>query len=163
MRLRVQLSRVRHLPGGSALRPVGGCWYVLRVSNPEERADDDAQAALKRALPEEWREDQLGWPAVQDWEADHGVVLPEPYRTLIAQVSNGSALGPSEDGGLLPLGWLPDDWPYGDERQPALTDSGSAPQRQVDETQMSRTEAVDLVLRIMAGDYTSEIEADSWV
>ncbi|MCX4598674.1 hypothetical protein OG819_57290 [Streptomyces sp. NBC_01549] len=38
------------------------------------------------------------------WESQHGVVLPEPYRSLIAEITNGSSLGPPEDGGLLPLG-----------------------------------------------------------
>ena len=87
--------------------------------NPEEAPGQDVLAALRRALPEEWREEPLGWPAVLEWEAEHGFVLPEPYRTLIAQVSNGSALGPPEDGGLMPLGWLSPSWPHGDERDPS--------------------------------------------
>lgn len=41
------------------------------------------------------------------------MVLPQPYRTFIAEISNGSSYGPPEDG-LLPLGWLPADWPSGD-------------------------------------------------
>jgi hypothetical protein len=91
------------------------------VLNPDERPGDDVLATLKRSLPEEWREEPLGWPAVQGWEAENGVVLPEPYRTLVAEISNGSALGPPDDGGLLPLGWLPHDWYWsnGDERDPS--------------------------------------------
>ena len=91
----------------------------LRVLKPDERPGDDVLAALRRSLPEEWREEPLGWPGVHGWEADNGVVLPEPYRTLIAEVANGSALGPPEDGGLLPLGWLPHDWPHGGQRDPS--------------------------------------------
>lgn len=80
--------------------------YSYGMVNPEDRPDESAVAELMRALPEEWREEPLGWPGVLEWEAEHGVVLPEPYRTLIAQIANGCALGPPEDGGLLPLGWL---------------------------------------------------------
>lgn len=53
--------------------------------------------------------------------AEHGVLLPEPYRTLVAEISNGSALGLPEDGGLLPLGWQPHAWPYGDECDPSAS------------------------------------------
>lgn len=42
---------------------------------------------------------------------ENRVVLPEPYRTFIAEISNGSSLGPAGDGGLQPLGWLPDTGP----------------------------------------------------
>ncbi|MEU2898042.1 SMI1/KNR4 family protein [Streptomyces sp. NPDC001273] len=51
----------------------------------------------------------LGWDAVRAFEAEHGVVLPEPYRTFVAEIANGSASGPPHYG-LLPLGRLPDDW-----------------------------------------------------
>lgn len=47
--------------------------------------------------------------------------------------------------------------------RPDLTDSGSAPQHQMDERRLSRAEAIALVRRIMAGDYVSETEADAWV
>ena len=69
-----------------------------------------ALQVFRGAFPEEWREPPLGWEGLLAWEAEHGVTLPEPYRSLIAEVSNGSALGPPEDGGLLPLGWLPSAW-----------------------------------------------------
>lgn len=67
--------------------------------------------ALREAFPEEWREEPLGWDGVRAWEAEHHVTLPEPYRSLIAEICNGSALGPPEDSGLLPLGWLSPLWP----------------------------------------------------
>lgn len=67
--------------------------------------------ALREAFPEEWREDPLGWDGVHAWEAEHQVTLPEPYRSLIAEICNGSALGPPEDSGLLPLGWHSPLWP----------------------------------------------------
>ncbi|NUK86092.1 hypothetical protein [Streptomyces lunaelactis] len=38
------------------------------------------------------------------WETAHGVELPEPYRTFVAEVSNGALEGPSTAHGLLPLG-----------------------------------------------------------
>ena len=47
--------------------------------------------------------------------------------------------------------------------QSALTESDTASARQMDETRMSRTEAIALVRRIMNGDYASEAEADAWV
>ncbi|MET8076086.1 SMI1/KNR4 family protein [Streptomyces sp. NPDC005303] len=51
----------------------------------------------------------LGWEAVRAFEADHGVVLPEPYRTFVAEVSDGSYQGPPEFG-LVGLAELPSDW-----------------------------------------------------
>ncbi|MFB7113416.1 SMI1/KNR4 family protein [Streptomyces sp. NPDC056190] len=73
---------------------------------------------LRSAFPSEWREPALGHEAVAAWEAENRVVLPEPYRTFIAEISNGSSLGPAGDGGLQPLGWLPDTWPDLGLRQP---------------------------------------------
>ncbi|MFJ6986049.1 MULTISPECIES: SMI1/KNR4 family protein [unclassified Streptomyces] len=51
----------------------------------------------------------LGWAAVRAFEAEHGVVLPEPYRTFVAEIADGSASGPPEYG-FLPLAELPSDW-----------------------------------------------------
>ncbi|MGW2397266.1 SMI1/KNR4 family protein [Kitasatospora sp. NPDC001664] len=67
--------------------------------------------ALREAFPPEWREPPLGRRAVAAWETEHGVTLPEPYRSFVAEVANGSSLGPAEDGGLQPLGLLPAQWP----------------------------------------------------
>lgn len=55
----------------------------------------------------------LDWPAVQAFEAEHGITLPEPYRTFVAEIANGCRCGPPYYG-LLPLAELPDDW--GDQR-----------------------------------------------
>lgn len=74
-------------------------------------------AVLAQAFPAEWREPALGWEPLWAWEAEHGVELPEPYRSFVAEVANGSSAGPPDDG-LLPLGWLPDDFPF-QERDPA--------------------------------------------
>lgn len=52
----------------------------------------------------------LGWPAVRDFEAEHGVALPEPYRTFVAEIADGSFTGPPEYG-LVSLVDLPEDWP----------------------------------------------------
>ncbi|MFI5527721.1 SMI1/KNR4 family protein [Kitasatospora sp. NPDC051853] len=71
----------------------------------------DVLDALRAAFPPEWREPPLGQRAVAAWEAEHGVALPEPYRTFVAEIANGSAVGPAEDGGLQPLGLLPAQWP----------------------------------------------------
>lgn len=51
----------------------------------------------------------LGWPAVRAFEAEHGVVLPEPYRTFVAEIADGWRPGPPEYG-LMPLGEVPRDW-----------------------------------------------------
>ncbi|GLW46576.1 hypothetical protein Stsp02_22380 [Streptomyces sp. NBRC 14336] len=51
----------------------------------------------------------LGWEAVRAFEAEHGIVLPEPYRTFVAEIADGSPSGPPAYG-LLPLAELPIDW-----------------------------------------------------
>ncbi len=73
---------------------------------------------LQTAFEPQWREPPLGYDAVAAWESANGGSLPEPYRTLVAEISNGYSLGPAEDGGLQPLGWLPGDWPDLGPRQP---------------------------------------------
>lgn len=83
-----------------------------------EVGDEDLDL-LRAAFPPEWREEPLGREGVQTWESEHGLRLPEPFRTFVAEISNGSALRPPEDGGLLPLGWLTPGWPDHGERVPA--------------------------------------------
>nr|WP_246213986.1 SMI1/KNR4 family protein [Kitasatospora viridis] len=85
--------------------------------------DDEPPArdldVLQAAFPVEWREPPLGEEDVAVWEDEHGVRLPEPYRSFITHITNGSSYGPPEDGGLLPLGWLPPGWPDQGDRDPA--------------------------------------------
>lgn len=50
----------------------------------------------------------LGWPAVHAFEAAHRVVLPEPYRSFLAEVGDGCPDGPPFYG-LVRLGEAPDD------------------------------------------------------
>lgn len=50
-----------------------------------------------------------GWEAVRSFEAEHGIVLPEPYRTFVAEICDGLRAGPPYYG-LLPLAQTPPDW-----------------------------------------------------
>jgi hypothetical protein len=50
-----------------------------------------------------------GWEAVRSFEAEHGILLPEPYRTFVAEICDGLRAGPPYYG-LLPLAHLPSDW-----------------------------------------------------
>jgi hypothetical protein len=75
-----------------------------------DHADPAELAALRAAFdPDARNAPPLGWPAVRDFEAEHGLVLPEPYRTFVAEIADGSSLGPPEYG-LMPVADLPDDW-----------------------------------------------------
>jgi hypothetical protein len=80
-------------------------------TSPDQRPDEAALTLLRSAFEPEWRESPLGYEAVEAWESEHGVVLPEPYRTVVAEITNGYSLGPAEDGGLERLGCLPASWP----------------------------------------------------
>ncbi|MGW2555366.1 SMI1/KNR4 family protein [Streptomyces sp. NPDC001635] len=91
----------------------------MTATSPDQHPAEEILEFLRSAIATEWREPALGHDGVSAWESEHGVVLPEPYRSLIADITNGSPLGPPEDGGLLPLGWLPPDWPYDGDRDPA--------------------------------------------
>ncbi|CAM5285483.1 hypothetical protein GCM10010345_42420 [Streptomyces canarius] len=37
-------------------------------------------------------------------------MLPEPYRTFVAEIVNGTDDGPPDTGGLLPVGEKPESW-----------------------------------------------------
>ncbi|BBH70879.1 hypothetical protein ACTI_75640 [Actinoplanes sp. OR16] len=80
-----------------------------------DRSPDAAViAALREALhADDEGASALGWPAVRAFEEEHGVTVPEPYRTFVAEVSDGSFAGPP-DYGLVALAEVPDDW--GDDR-----------------------------------------------
>ncbi|MFD8955013.1 SMI1/KNR4 family protein [Streptomyces xanthophaeus] len=91
----------------------------MTIASPDQRPDEATLEFLRSAFEPEWREPALGYEAVSTWEAENGAVLPEPYRSLVAEIANGSSLGPPEDGGLLPLGWLTPAWPHPADRNPA--------------------------------------------
>jgi SMI1 / KNR4 family (SUKH-1) len=75
-----------------------------------EHADPQDLAALRAAFGvDDGGESALGWEAVRAFEAEHGIVLPEPYRTFVAEMTDGSYSGPPHYG-LVPLAELPDDW-----------------------------------------------------
>lgn len=84
----------------------------------------------------------LGWDAVYAFESEHGIVLPEPYRSFVATIGDGSYSGPP-DHGLMELGVLPPDWgadrPERDLGQPFpltgqwIWEGGGAPEPDEDE------------------------------
>ncbi|MFJ4985755.1 SMI1/KNR4 family protein [Streptomyces sp. NPDC088732] len=75
-----------------------------------EQADPGELAALRAAFGvDDGGESALGWEGVRAFEAAHGIVLPEPYRTFVAEETDGSSSGPP-DHGLLPAAELPADW-----------------------------------------------------
>ncbi|MFJ1567304.1 SMI1/KNR4 family protein [Streptomyces erythrochromogenes] len=84
---------------------------------PDPRPDEATLEGLRAAVPAARCQPALGYAAVEAWEAENGVTLPEPYRSFVAEVSNGSAPGP-RDAGLQPLGQLPACWAGGEPRRP---------------------------------------------
>ena len=75
-----------------------------------EHADPGHLAALRAAFEvDDGGESALGWEAVHAFEVEHGVVLPEPYRSFVAEISDGAYSGPPEYG-LVPLAELPEGW-----------------------------------------------------
>ncbi|OLZ72736.1 SMI1/KNR4 family protein [Streptomyces sp. IMTB 2501] len=64
-----------------------------------DHVDPSELAALREAFGvDDGGESALGWEAVRAFEAEHGVILPEPYRTCVAEVTDGSLQGPPEYG-----------------------------------------------------------------
>jgi hypothetical protein len=52
----------------------------------------------------------LGWEAVHAFEEQQGIVLPEPYRTFVTEITDGATAGPPSYG-MIKLDSLPKDWP----------------------------------------------------
>lgn len=90
---------------------VGARWYPWPMD--VTRADPADLEVLRAAFDGDSRRPPLGWDAVRAFETEHGIVLPEPYRTCVAEICDGSADGPPSHG-LLPLAEMPRDW--GDRR-----------------------------------------------
>jgi hypothetical protein len=79
-----------------------------------DSASPEDLAALRAAFPDSRG---LGWENVHRFEREHGVLLPEPYRTFVADICNGYRLGPPHYG-MTALGDLPSDW--GANRPPRI-------------------------------------------
>ncbi|MDG4860027.1 SMI1/KNR4 family protein [Streptomyces sp. T-3] len=81
-----------------------------------DHANPDDLATLRAALGPVANRPALGWPAVHAFEAEHGIVLPEPYRTVVAEICDGTKAetGPPAYG-LVPVAEVPDDWRDGDD------------------------------------------------
>ncbi|EHM29913.1 MULTISPECIES: SMI1/KNR4 family protein [Streptomyces] len=83
-----------------------------------ETCDPAESAALREIFAS--RPDAVppaGPEAVRSFEAEHGIVLPEPYRTFVAEICDGLRAGPPYYG-LLPFAKTPSDW--GSERPERL-------------------------------------------
>ncbi|MBT1103183.1 MULTISPECIES: SMI1/KNR4 family protein [Streptomyces] len=75
-----------------------------------EACDPAESAALREIFPS--RPDAVppaGPEAVRSFETEHGIVLPEPYRTFVAEICDGLRAGPPHYG-LLPFAKTPSDW-----------------------------------------------------
>lgn len=79
-------------------------------SMDNEHADRGELDALRAAFPAEHCLPPLGWDGVRAFERAHDIVLPEPYRTLVAEICDGCTEGPPDIDGLIPLAALPADW-----------------------------------------------------
>jgi hypothetical protein len=78
-----------------------------------DQADPRDLEAIREALNiDDGGESARGWDAVHAFEAEHGIVVPEPYRTFVAEISDGSFTGPP-DFGLVGLAQTPADWGSG--------------------------------------------------
>jgi hypothetical protein len=69
-----------------------------------EHASEHDLALLRAAFADG---EALGWDAVHAFEGRWGIVLPEPYRTCVAEIADGYEGPPLH--GLLPVGWIPSD------------------------------------------------------
>ncbi|MHB9856168.1 SMI1/KNR4 family protein [Streptomyces krungchingensis] len=81
-----------------------------------DHADHADLAALRAAFAvDDHGRSACGWEAVHAFEAEHGIVLPEPYRTFVAEISDGASSGPPSYG-LLPLVGSPADLAADEDR-----------------------------------------------
>ncbi|OJD14284.1 hypothetical protein AJ78_05362 [Emergomyces pasteurianus Ep9510] len=68
---------------------------ALPHNNEDIKADIEKLRTIfasKRITP------PLGWPAVNAFESRNGIILPEPYRTFVAEIANGCPDGPPHYG-----------------------------------------------------------------
>ncbi|MEI5033394.1 SMI1/KNR4 family protein [Streptomyces sp. S1A(2023)] len=75
-----------------------------------EACDPAESAALREIFAS--RPDAVppaGPEAVRSFETEHGIVLPEPYRTFVVEICDGLRAGPP-DYGLMPFAKAPSDW-----------------------------------------------------
>ncbi|MFD6472967.1 SMI1/KNR4 family protein [Streptomyces anulatus] len=78
-----------------------------------EACDPAESAALREIFAS--RPDAVppaGPETVRSFETEHGIVLPEPYRTFVAEICDGLRAGPPHYG-LLPFAKTPSDWGSG--------------------------------------------------
>ncbi|MFE3940434.1 SMI1/KNR4 family protein [Streptomyces sp. NPDC059118] len=82
----------------------------MMIGMNTETCDPAELAALREIFaPRPEAAPPAGWEAVRFFEAEHGVMLPEPYRTFVAEVCDGLRAGPPYYG-LLPFAQTPSDW-----------------------------------------------------
>jgi hypothetical protein len=79
-----------------------------------DRATLDDLAILRSAFE---NGTPLGWEAVHAFEEQQGIVLPEPYRTFVSEITDGATAGPP-DYGMVKLGSPPPAWQERDLTKP---------------------------------------------
>jgi hypothetical protein len=52
-------------------------------------------SSLRTAFANHDTNPPLGWATIHAFESEHNILLPEPYRTCIAEIANGCRAGPS--------------------------------------------------------------------
>ncbi|MFF8683099.1 SMI1/KNR4 family protein [Streptomyces sp. NPDC015237] len=82
---------------------------MMTGMNRESRIADELAALCEIFVSRPEAVPPAGWEAVRSFEAEHGILLPEPYRTFVAEVCDGLRAGPPYYG-LLPLAQTPSDW-----------------------------------------------------
>ncbi|WP_306327097.1 SMI1/KNR4 family protein [Streptomyces venezuelae] len=83
---------------------------MMMGMNTTESCDPAELATLREIFaPRSEAVPPAGWEAVRSFEAEHSIVLPEPYRTFVAEVCDGLRAGPPYYG-LLPFAQTPSDW-----------------------------------------------------